>query len=97
MAGFEIDINAFGIIKFCYFCDKWKMKHFCVKISFFFPKPNRVCGQNIRNVYSLYSTDIIYLSRSETASVRLLVIVRNINLNTGNCTFGNNVNCSDSF
>jgi len=38
MRGVWIDINVFGNINHCYFCDKWKMQHFYIK-NFFFPKP----------------------------------------------------------
>ena len=29
--GFGIDINVFGNIECCYFCEKWKMQHFYIK------------------------------------------------------------------
>lgn len=33
-----IDINTFGNTRRCYFCNKWKLQHFYMKI-FLFPKP----------------------------------------------------------
>ena len=36
--GVGIDINVFGNIERCYFCDKWKMQPFYTK-NLFFPKP----------------------------------------------------------
>src|SRR6218665_3352542 len=38
LMGFGVDNNVFGNIKCCYFCDKWKMERFYIKI-FFSSKP----------------------------------------------------------